>query len=102
MGNCVASVVYVAHETWHPGEDVFEDLPQDKEDPIAEKNKDLLKNEKPLKITLDDKLRMIMEETGLVGPGGTRLFKMKNLTTGKTGLVLEDSIARIGTIECEK
>ena len=102
MGNCVASTQFIANETFHPAEDAFHDLPLQKDDPDAEKHAEQLKIEKPLKITLDDKLKMIIEDTGLLGPGGSRLYKMKNLATGQTGLVMSDTVAQIGTVECEK
>ena len=102
MGNCVGNSQYIASETFHPAEDAFHDLPLQADDPDADKHADQLKIEKPLKITLDEKLKMIIEDTGLLGPGGTLLYKMKNLSTGHTGLVMSDMVAQIGTVECEK
>ena len=102
MGNCAGSAHYIAKETFHPAEDAFHDLPPQPDDPDAAKHADQLKIEKPLKITLDEKLKMLIEETGLLGPGGVRLYKMKNLTSGQTGLVMADTVAQFGTVECEK
>ena len=51
---------------------------------------------------MDDRLKMIKENTGLIGPGGTALYKMRNLVTNTEGLVLADSVAKKGTVECEK
>ena len=61
-----------------------------------------LKKEYALAFTHDDKLKMIQDNTQLQGPGGTALYKMKNLKTKKEGLILADSVAKVGTVECEK
>ena len=102
MGNCVGGVQFVAKETFHPTEDAFHDFPLDKEDVEPEKHAEDLKKEKPLKITMDDKLKMLSENTEIVISGGTRMYKMKNISTGQTGLVMSDCVAKIGTVECEK
>ena len=105
MGNlcsCCKANNYIAKETFTPTEDAFHDLPLQEGDPDAQKKADQLKIEKPLKVTIDDKLKMIQEDTGLLGPGGTPLYKMRNLTTKEMGLVLADAVARCGTVECEK
>ena len=107
MGNkCMGTANYVAKETFHPSYDIFHDLPQQKDDKGElekdyEKHKEELKKETPLKITLDDKLKMILE-TEYLGPGGVWLYKMKNVTTGQSGLVMSDMVAKLGTLECEK
>ena len=92
---------YVAKETFHPSDDTFHDLPEQKDEKDYEKHVEEIKKEAPLKITLDDKLKMI-SETELLGPGGIELYKMKNVTTGQSGLVMCDMVAKIGTLECEK
>ena len=96
---------YIAKDTFQPSSDVFKDCIQ-KDDPKGGATADVkskqLKEQDALSICMDDKLKMITEETGLEGPGGTRLHKMKNLVTKKEGLVLADSVAKLGTVECEK
>ena len=77
-------------------------MPLQEGDPDAQKKADQLKIENPLRINVDDKLKMINDDTGLLGPGGTKLYKMKNLVSKEVGLVLADSVAKIGTVECEK
>ena len=102
MGN---KNTYIAKDTFQPSADVFKDCEQ-KDDPKGGATADVkskqLKEQDALSITMDDKLKMITEETGLIGPGGTALFKMKNLATKKEGLVLADYVAKIGTVGCEK
>ena len=106
MGNifakCIGKGGYIAKDTFKPTEDVFHHIEQDDKDPDAEKKTQQLKTEKPLAFTTDDKLKMIKEDTELLGPGGTKLYKMKNLKTGEVGLILADSVAKQGTVECEK
>ena len=51
---------------------------------------------------MNDKLKMIEETNFLSRPGGVLLYKMKNIRTGESGLVLSDMVAKIGTLECEK
>ena len=107
MGNqCMGAANYVAKETFHPSDDVFHDLPHQKDEKGElekdyEKRNEELKKEFPLKITMDDKLKMILE-TEFLGPGGVLLYKMKNVTSGQSGLVMSDMVAKIGTLECEK
>ena len=102
MGN---TNTHIAKDTFHPKPDVFKDCIQEN-DPrtgvTADVKSKQLKVEVALSITINDKMKMIKENTRLVGPGGTPLFKMKNLSTKKEGLVLADSVARIGTVECEE
>ena len=102
MGN---KNTYIAKDTFQPSADVFKDCEQ-KDDPKGGATADVkskqLKEQDALSITMDDKLKMIKEDTGLEGHGGTRLHKMKNLSTKKEGLVLTDSVAKLGTVECEK
>ena len=102
MGN---KNTYIAKDTFQPSDDVFKECEQ-KDDPKGGATADVkskqLKDQVALSITMDDKLKMITEETGFVGPGGTKLHKMKNLITKKEGLVLADSVAKVGTVECEK
>ena len=97
---------YIAKETFHPSDDAFHDLPPHKDEKGEiekdyEKHKEELKKEKPLKITFEDKLRLIAE-TEYLGPKGVILYWMKNVTTGSSGLVMSDMVAKIGTLECEK
>ena len=105
MGNIFSRKQYIAKDTFQPDIDVFNDCQQE-DDPrggvTADAKSAQLKVEFALTITMDDKLKMITEETGFIGPGGTALFKMKNLATKKEGLVLADSVAKIGTVGCEK
>ena len=102
MGN---KNTYIAKDTFQPSDDVFKDCEQ-KDDPKGGATADVkvkqLKELVALSITMDGKLKMIKEETGLEGPGGTKLYIMKNLVTKKEGLVLVDSVAKEGTVECEK
>ena len=102
MGN---TITYVAKDTFQCDPDVFRDCIQE-DDPhggvTADVKSDELKVEPGLNFFIDDKLKMLTEETGLVGPGGTALYKMRNLTTTKEGLVLADLVAKLGTLECEK
>ena len=103
MGNCF-SRKYISKDNFHAEPDVYQDCPQEATPggDTAEIKAEKLKNECALSIKIDDKLKMVKEETGFIGPGGTQLFKMKNLTTNSEGLVLEDSVAKVGTVECEK
>ena len=102
MGN---KNTYMAKNTFQPSADIFKECMQ-KDDPEGGNTADVkskqLKEQDALGITMDDKLKMINKETGLEGPGGTQLYKMKNLVTKKVGLVFADSVAKLGTIECEK
>jgi hypothetical protein len=100
--NCVGSPQYVAKETFHPHEDAFHDLPPHKDDTDPERHAEELKKEKPLKLTIGEKLRMIVEDTELLGPGGIILYKMKSEASGDIGLAMADMVAKIGTVECEK
>ena len=107
MGNIlsICSEVYIAKDTFQAEPDVFKECIQEN-DSHGVVTKDVksekLKVEVALSITMDDKLKMISEKTGLVGPGGTALYKMKNLSTNTEGLVLADSVAKKGTVECQK
>ena len=107
MGNLFSRAQYVAKDTFNPPIDIFSDCEQ--EDSTKEKGGEKkesklerLKKEYALAFTHDDKLKMIQENTQLQGPGGTALYKMKNLKTKKEGLILADSVAKVGTVECEK
>ena len=107
MGNIFSRAQYIAKETFDPLEDMFAHCEQ--ENSTAEKGgekkeakKERLKKEIALAFSMDDTLKMINENTQLQGPGGTALFKMKNLKTKKEGLILADSVAKVGTVECEK
>ena len=100
MGN---KNTYIAKDTFNPDTDIFKDCIQT-DDPheTADVKLNKLKEEDALSITMDDKLKMVKKETGFVGPTGTALFKMKNLATKKEGLVQANSVAKVGTMECEK
>jgi len=103
MGNCCAQK-YVSKDIFHAEADVYQACTQvaTPGGDTAEIKAEKLKNESALTINIDDKLKMVKEDTGLIGPGGTQLYKMKNLTTKAEGLVLADSVAKVGTVECEK
>ena len=105
MGNVLSGKQYIAKDSFQPDIDVFQDCVQE-DDKVggvtADMKSDQLKVEVALAITMQDKLKMVKEHTGLVGPGGTRLFKMRNLATKKEGLVLEDAVAKIGSVSCEE
>ena len=45
---------------------------------------------------------MITEDTGLIGIGGRKVYKMKNITTKEVGLVLAGYVAKKGTLDAEK
>ena len=108
MGNCVGcGASHVAKETFHPlgdGNDfataVINTADLNIDDSKAE---EMRRTVKPLKINMDDKLKMEVEETGLEFPKGTVLYKMKNQTTGgDSGLVPSNLVAKAGSIEVEK
>ena len=103
MGSCF-SKKYIAKDNFHAEPDAYHECPQEATPggDTAEMKLEKLKLESALIINIDDKLKMVKEETGFVGPGGTQLYKMRNLTVKGEGLVLEDSVAQIGTVECEK
>ena len=96
---------YIAKDTFQPHTTQIKDFIQ-RDDPHGGATADVkskqLKVEAALSITMGDKLKMIKEETGLVGAGGIALFKMKNLETTMIGLVISDSVAKVDTVECEK
>ena len=50
---------------------------------------------------MGDKLKII-RKTEILGPNGVLLYKMKNVTTDESGLVISDMVAKVGTLECEK
>ena len=107
MGNQFSRAQYVAKDTFNPPIDIFSDWEQEDstEEKGGEKKKSKikrLKKEYALAFGCDDKLKMIQENTQLQGPGGTALYKMKNLKSKKEGLILADSVAKVGTVECEK
>ena len=107
MGNLFSRAQYIAKDTLDPPIDIFsdveqEDSPKDKGGEKKEVKAERLKKEHALAFTMDDKLKMIDDNTRLQGPGGTALYKMKNLKTKKEGLILSDSVAKVGTVECEK
>ena len=105
MGNILSifSDVYIAKDTFQAESGVFKDCIQ-KDDSVvtAAVKSEKLKVEVALNFNMDEKLKMKKEHTGLVGPGGIALYKMRNLTTTKEGLVLADLVAKLGTLECEK
>ena len=106
MGNVFSRKQYIAKDTFLPDIDIFQDCVQE-DDPrggglTADAKSAQLKVEMALSFTMEDKLKMMLEETGLIGPGGTALFKMRNLATKKEGLILADSVAKIGSVGCEK
>ena len=107
MGNqCTGAANYVAKETFHPSDDVFHDLPRQKDEKCElekdyEKQQKKLKSEAPLKITMGDKLKKI-RKTEILGPNGVLIYRMKNVTTDQSGLVMSDMVAKIGTLECKK
>ena len=109
MGNIFSRAQYIAKETFDPLEDMFAHCDFEQENSTTEKGgekkkakEERLKKEKALAFSMDDTLKMINENTQLQGLGGTALFKMKNLKTKKEGLILADSVAKVGTVECEK
>ena len=107
MGNIlsICSDVYIAKDTFQAEPGVFKDCIQKNDSRgvvTAAVKSEKLKVEVALNITMDDRLKMIKENTGLIGPGGTALYKMRNLVTNTEGLVLADSVAKKGTVECEK
>ena len=107
MGNIFSRAQYIAKETFDPPEDMFAHCEQESSSiemggERKEEKKERLKKETALAFSIDDTLKMINENTQLQGPGGTALFKMKNLKTKKEGLILADSVAKVGTVECEK
>ncbi len=53
-------------------------------------------------INVDDKLKMIVEHSEIILSGGGMLYKMRNMNTGQTGLVMSESVAKMGTVDCEK
>ena len=107
MGNlCVREANYIAKETFYPSDNVFHDIPRQKDEngeleKDYEKNQKKVKKEAPLKITMGDKLKII-RRTDCLGPNGVLLYRMKNVTTDHSGLVMSDMVAKIGTLECEK
>lgn len=106
MGNCFGfGASHVSKETFHPIGDEFTNAEINTTDTNIdeEKAKQIRSVSKPLKINIGDKLQMVVEETGLEWPKGTILYKMKNKTTGESaGLIAENMVAKIGTLECEK
>ena len=107
MGNvCVMSANYIAKETFYPSDDAFHDIPRQKDkkgelEKDYEKQQKKLKSEAPLKITMGDKLKKI-RKTEILGPNGVLIYRMKNVTTDQSGLVMSDMVAKIGTLECKK
>ena len=107
MGNlCVKAANYKAKETFYPSDNVFHDIPPQKDEKGElekdyEKHQKKLKNEAPLKITMGDKLKII-RKTEFLGPNGVLLYRMKNVNTDESGLVMSDMVAKVGTLECEK
>jgi hypothetical protein len=102
MGN---KNTYIAKDTFQAEPGVFKDCIQEDDSRAgvsAHVKSQQLKAEVALSITIYDQMKMIKEKTGLIGPGGTALLKMRNLATNTEGLVLADSIAKKGTVECEK
>ena len=99
MGNS-----YISKETFHPNEDAFVNaiIHIEGKENIDLQTAEQLKLEKPLKINADDKLNMVVEETGLEWPRGTALYKMKNKKTHTKGLVASNMVAKAGTIDLEK
>ena len=104
MGCCFGKE-YISKETFNPTPDLFADCPEvdtpnggDK----AEVKAEALKKEVALNILLDQKLEMVKEDTGFIGAGGTKLYLMRNVLTKDEGLVQADSVAKVGTVECEK
>ena len=89
---------FVAKETYHPFDDAFIDQSKGNQTSL---NARLLRNEPPLKMTKDDKLKMITEDTSFKCPNGVKLYKMRNLGTNESGLVPSDLVAKSGTIDCE-
>ena len=107
MGNLFSRAQYIAKDTFNPPIDIFaeceqEDSGKEKGGEKKESKAERLKKEFALEFQMDDKLKMIHEDTQLQGPGGTALFKMKNLSSKKEGLILAESVAKVGTVECEK
>ena len=107
MGNIlnICSELYIAKDTFQAEPGAFMECIQENDSTgvlTGDVKSESLKVEVALKITMDDKLKMIKEKTGLVGPGGTALYKMRNLETNTEGLVLADSVAKKDTMECEK
>ena len=102
MGNCVGGVQYISKETFHPSDDAFNALPLSKDIPDPEKHIEYIKSERPLTINVDDKLKMIVEHSEIILSGGGMLYKMRNMNTGQTGLVMSESVAKMGTVDCEK
>ena len=106
MGNLCVKANYIAKETFYPSDNVFHDIPRQKDEKGElekdyEKHQKKLKNEAPLKITMGDKLKVI-RKTEILGPNGVLLYRMKNVTTDQSGLVMSDMVAKTGTLECEK
>ena len=107
MGNlCVRATNYKAKETFYPSDNAFHDIIRQKDEKGEleknyEKHQKKLKNEAPLKITMGDKLKII-RKTEILGPNEVLLYKMKNVTTDESGLVISDMVAKVGTLECEK
>ena len=108
MGNCCGcGASHVAKETFHPvgdGTDFSTAVINTADLSIDESKAEEMKNNvPPLKINMDDKLKMEVEETGLEFPKGTVLWKMKNQSTGgNSGLIPSNLVGKAGSIEVEK
>ena len=80
---------YIASETFCPSEIAFNNFPLVK-DRHYDKNRHLLRIENPLRMKINDKLKMVTSVKVLVGSDGTSLYRMRNMTTGEVGLVIDD------------
>ena len=80
MGCCCSRSEYKAKETLYPDLDIFADCPQEDTPNGGEKKEskeERLKKEIALQIDIEGKLKMLKEDTGLVGHGGVKLFKIQ-------------------------
>ena len=93
MGNRITyssdAATYIASETFHPSEIAFNNFPLVK-DRHYDENRHLLRIENPLRIKINDKLKLVGSGKMFVGSDGTSLYKMRNMTTGEVGLVIDD------------
>ena len=107
MGNCYgcdcdsSPSEYFAKETYHPYDEAFDDPTAPDDDSERARMAELIRRERPLKMDMNDKLRMLNDDTGLIAPDGTELYRMENLGTHETGLVPIDLVALAGTVEAE-
>ena len=99
MGNSNSSTKtnskYIARETFNPSEIAFNNFPLIRDGKMSNKEAHQLRIENPLRITIDDVLEMADTSLTLTGMDGTKLCKMKNITTGKIGLVIRDFVTQV-------